>query len=72
MSTVHNTEIIDYKEIWESIKSYHNKRVELQKKRSAIMKVKRIEYLKYWEPRLKQLREDTTKKFEKIYAKDRS
>ena len=69
MNTRHNTDIFDYKEIWESIKNYYDKTVQLQKKKNKIMKVKRTKYLEYWGPRLKQLKEDTVNKFNLIYAK---
>ena len=71
MSTVHNIDIHGYKEIWASIKSYHEKTVQLQKKKSTIQKVKRTKYLEYWGPRLKQVREETAFNFNLIYTKHR-
>ena len=69
MNTLHNIDILDYKEIWTSIKSYHDRTVQLQKKDSTIMKVKRTKYLEYWGPKLKQLKEDTANKFGQAYVK---
>jgi hypothetical protein len=69
MSNVHNIDIFDCKELWECIKEYYDVTVRKQKKKSSIKKVKRTEFLKYWEPRLKALKEDTTTKFDKIYPK---
>ena len=69
MSTAHNIEILGCKEIWECIKEHHEKVVKKQKEKSSIMKVKRIKFLKYWEPRLKALKEDTDAKFEEVYPK---
>ena len=69
MNTRHNTDIYDYKEIWASIKDYHDRTVQIQKKKNRIMKVKRTKYLEYWGPRLKLLKEDTAKKFGLLFVK---
>ena len=70
MSTVHNIDILNCKEIWEGIKEYHVETVRRQKKKkNSIMKVKRTVYLEYWGPRLKYFKDDTNTKFEKLYPK---
>ena len=69
MSSQHKVDIYDYKEIWENIKNYHDRAVRIQRKKSRIMKVKRTEFLEYWEPRLKQLKEDTANKYDLLYAR---
>ena len=70
MSTVHNIDILDCKEIWKCIKEYHDGMVRRQKKKkNSIMKVKRTVYLDYWKPKLKVFKEDTNTKFEALYPK---
>jgi len=69
MQTAHAIEIPDCKEIWDSIKKFQDAKVKQQKRKSSIKKVKRTEYLKYWGPRLKTLKEDTERKFDGIYFK---
>ena len=70
MSTTHNIDIFDYTEVWTSIKKFHDRTVELhKKKKSNIYKVKRTVFLEYWSPRLKQLKEDTAYQFSMAYGK---
>ena len=69
MSTVHKIEILDCKEIWTSIKDFHNETVERQRKKNRIMKVKRSVYLNYWGSRLRNIKEDTKVKFDALCPK---
>jgi hypothetical protein len=69
MSEVHNIDIHGYYKIWASIKSFHDRSVQIQKKKSNIQKVKRTEYLEHWGPKLRQVREETEYQFNLIYTK---
>ena len=69
MSRVHNIDIHGYKEIWANIKNYHERTLQAAKKKSCWQKVKRIKYLEYWEPRLRQVKEETAYKFDLVYAR---
>ena len=69
MSTTHNIDIHNYNDIWTDIKDYHDKTVEIQKKKKgSLEKVKRSVYLNYWGPRLKAYKEDTAYKFNLMYS----
>jgi endonuclease/exonuclease/phosphatase family metal-dependent hydrolase len=70
ISAVHNVSIYGCNEIWAGIKKYHDKTVEIQKKKKgSIEKVKRTKYLEYWGPRLKAMIEDTAYKINLIYTR---
>jgi hypothetical protein len=73
LSTIHNIDIHNYNDIWTDIKNYHNKTVEIQKKKKgSLEKVKRSLYLDYWGPRLKAYKEDTAYKFNLLYFRNRT
>jgi urease gamma subunit len=70
MSSVHNVSIYGCNEIWADIKKYHDKTVEIQKKKKgSIEKVKRTKYLDYWGPRLKAMMNDTVYKISLVYSR---
>ena len=74
VSLIRSIEFVDihgYKEIWANIKRYHEKTLELQKKKNGIQKVKITKYLEYWRSRLKQVKEETEFKFDLVYKKSR-
>ena len=60
------TEIASCKEIWENIKEYHKVELEKDEKKKTIQKIKRTVFLKFWKPILKNMKEETDEKFEKI------
>lgn len=73
LSTIHGIDIHNYNEIWTEIKNYHNKTVEIQKKKKgSLEKVKRSKYLNYWGPRLKAYKEDTAYKSNLIHSRNRT
>jgi hypothetical protein len=70
MIAVHNVSIYGCNEIWADIKKYHDKTVEiLKKKKGSIEKVKRTKYLDYWGPRLKAMVNDTVYKINLVYTR---
>jgi len=73
LSTAHGIDIHTYNEIWTEIKSYHDKTVEIHKKKKGdLEKVKRSKYLNFWGPRLKAYREDTEYKFKLVQSRNRT
>ena len=67
METKHKVELVPYKEIWEAIKEYYEYETNKQKRKSAIMHVKREVFLDWWKPRLKNIQETTEKSFRSLY-----
>lgn len=67
MREAHQTEIISFKEIWENIKEYHKNELEKHEKKKTIMKIKRTVFLEFWKPILKNIKEETDEKYERIY-----
>ena len=52
---------------WENIKEYHKVELEKHEKKKTIQKIKRTVFLEFWKPILKNIKEETDEKFEKIY-----
>ena len=77
MNQAHNVEIIDYKEIWTSIKDFYEGEVEKLEKRKKVNKannlerVKRGVFLKYWKPLLRTIKQETESKFRKVFEEQK-
>ena len=67
MEESHGVEIVPYVEIWRAMKDNFECETKKQKKKNAIMQVKRQVFLKYWEPILKEIYEETEEKFRNIF-----
>ena len=69
METVHKTEIVPYMERWKAIKDNFDYEEKKQKKKNAIMHVRRHVLLDRWKPILKEINRETTEKFNTVYNK---
>ena len=69
MEEKHDTQILPYQMIWESIKEvFIEKNKQFQKKnKNKILKIKRGVFLEIWRPRLVKYKEETDKVFQRIY-----
>ena len=70
MDEKHSIEILPYKLIWEEIKEFHDKKVEEQRKKNKIMKVKRKVFLDHWDTMLIKIREISEEKIKQLYIRN--
>jgi hypothetical protein len=70
MDEKHNIEILSYKILWEEIKEFHDKKVEEQKKKNKIMKVKRQIFLEHWSGILTKVKEMEEERMKQLYIRN--